>query len=398
MTRTDSKKKPSSKTPSREAGSQLLGQPLWKHYGELQAVRTAAFDRERMAQIAKEARRSASKATGLSVSPVVEKARAALELQIKQHKAWSKPKVRSKGHAPIASPRSWPPWWREIDVDVLFYHTGNYGFATPNPQVFTQTPNNYLKGIGSTTIAEYADPLTGSISLGFAGGDFRNNAGGIFSASPMTEQWKFPVPHDGISVSASIYQLADISNLAKNTGLIVAAGLQCPVRNSNPNDPDQSFEGLFDFTPGLASSALSGLVSVEGYFSLTVSSSSNGQMVNSATNTATVFRYGLISINGPGGYGGLDYKLVYDECVFTAPETVDQTVYLNTPLTIGTADQLIVEVQVRLVGIRGGIADPGAGFLGVKFQDDYHPVTPVDLGLLGYACPFRVVNIGAFRP
>lgn len=318
--------------------------------------------------------------------------------QFKRDKARQMAAHHRKGGPISATPYSVPPSWLD-KVQFLFFHQGNYSFGTPDPEYFDQPPYNYLKGIGSTTVEEYADPLTGLISIGFVGGNFFNAAGGVFSTSPMPEQFNYLIPCDGVSVAASIYQVADISNINEKTRLSITAGLQCPVRNSDPNDTNESVNGVYAIYPGLASSAMSGLVCVTGYFNLTVSSALNGQIVKSNTNTAVLLQRMMNNSGGPGSYGAY-FNILADECVFIDPSTVDQTIYLSTDFQLGLpeADQLIVEAQVRLVGLRAGHGDPGAGFVGAKFQNvpDYKHVTPIDIGFYGYACPFQVVNIGAF--
>jgi hypothetical protein len=89
------------------------------------------------------------------------------------------------------------------------------------------------------------------------------------------------------------------------------------------------------------------------------------------------------------------FNLLWEDCVFIAPSTVNQTVDLQTKFSIGSfaADKLLVEARVTLVGLRGGVNDPGAGFLGVKFQQGPPGVEQVSLGPLGYSCPFQVVDM-----
>ena len=370
----------------------LLSATLWKNLRSQQKRSRAEFESEYLDEIAKLAHRAAL-APALPISPLVPKSHAAIARRLKNRSAWKRPAGRRKSATVPSLPHILPPSWLDQRANTLFFHFGNYAFGSPNPQVYDQTPNNYYTGLGSTTVAEYADPLTGLISVGFAGGDFRNGAGGIFSRSPITET--FGGLFDGIAASASVYQLADLSALPSRSRVSVFAGLQCPVRHSDPNAPDKSFEGLFELFPGLPTSALSGFVCAYGYFNLRVTATKGSQVVASNSNTSVLFSLAYNNAqSGPGSYGSA-FQTLWDDCVFIAPQTVNETIELETPLLIRFGDRLICQAEVRIVGLRGGIADPGAGYLGAKFQNDYNPVTPVNLGLLGYRCPFRVVYIGA---
>jgi hypothetical protein len=276
---------------------------------------------------------------------------------------------------------------------TLFLHAGNYTFATPNPQVFTQTPavGNPYKGITQTTLAEYADALTGSISLGFAGGDFRFTTGAVEYSSPLPEIFG---QTDGITATGSVFEVADISALVQPVKLIASASLQCPVRNDPALGIYGDFNGLFDSFPGLNSSAMRGLIDISAYFYLTVSALKDGATLTSTSTFSVLFGKALAAQTKTTAWVPVS---VQDFCIFTEPGVENKTVHLDLPITVSGADQLVVEAQVRLVGMRGGVNDPGAGWLGVSFQGNpYHPVTPVNLGLLGYPCPFTVTSIAAF--
>ena len=139
---------------------------------------------------------------------------------------------------------------------------------------------------------------------------------------------------------------------------------------------------------------MSGLIDITAYFYLTVSALKNGIILTSASTFSVLLGKALAAQGKTTARVSVSLQ---DFCILTEPGVVNQTVHVDVPITISGADQLVVEAQVRLAGMRGGVNDPGAGWLGAAFQGNpYHPVTPVDLGLLGYPCPFAVTSVAAF--
>ena len=107
-----------------------------------------------------------------------------------------------------------------------------------------------------------------------------------------------------------------------------------------------------------------------------------------------------MSQGSPELYGTTQNVIVLAaDSVFLAPETTDQTVDLATTLHVGRVafNQLIVEAQIQIFGVRAGNGDPEAGYVGVRFQDlnNHDHVTAVDFPY-GYSCPFQIVNMAAF--
>jgi hypothetical protein len=283
-----------------------------------------------------------------------------------------------------------------IDRQWLFFQAGNYALALPHPETFWQSPGDYYKGVGSTQIEAYADNVSGEISLGFVGGDFRYGTGSIFMKSPMTQTFPGLLPLDGISTSASLFAVAKVpANHWNVASAGISVGLSCPVRNSDPNNVNQSVNGLYALDPGLASSALSGLVTATGFLNVTATTLSQGAVVSS--NSSTTILLSRMMTQGPGSFES-NVQLVQDDCVFIEPSLQDQTIEALSNITLdGPADTLVVEAEVRLIGARGGIGDPGAGFIGAKLQSVPDPnVSQVDIGAYGYSCPFQVAWMGAF--
>jgi hypothetical protein len=375
------------------AAIEVFGRAGWNNYLALQAARNSKADAKRLAEVKKLTQMVAKDGGSNKVSLALAQALQKEKRLPKKLKPIAATKIGGKG-AKVA-PDGFPPGWPHPKPNMLplFLHTGSYSFATPNPQVFTLTPSigNPYKGITQTALAEYADALTGSISLGFAGGDFRFTTGAVEYSSPLPETFS---QTDGITATGSVFEVADISALAQPANLIVSASLQCPVRNEPALAPYGDFDGLFDSFPGLNSSAMNGLIDITAYFYLTVSALKDGTILSSASSFSVLLGKALAAQGKTTAWVPIS---VQDFCIFIEPGVVDQTVYLDVPITVSGADQLVVEAQVRLVGMRGGVDDPGAGWLGVAFQGNlYHPVTPVDLGLLGYPCPFTVTRIAAF--
>jgi len=375
------------------AAIEVFGRTGWNKYLASQATRNAKADAKRLAEVKKLAQIVAKDGGSHKISLALAPARREEKRQPKKLKPIAATKIGGKG-AKVA-PDGFPPGWPHPKpaVLLLFLHTGNYTFATPNPQVFTLTPpvGNPYKGITQTTLAEYADALTGSISLGFAGGDFRYTTGAVEFSSQLPETFG---QTDGIAATGSVFEVADISALAQPAELIVSASLLCPVRNDPALGPYGDFDGLFDSFPGLNSSAMRGLVDITAYFYLTVSALKDGIILTSASTFSVLLGKALVAQGKTTAWVPVSAQ---DFCIFIEPGVVNQTVYLDVPITVSGADQLVVEAQVRLVGMRGGVSDPGAGWLGVSFQGNlYHPVTPVDIGLLGYPCPFTVTSIAAY--
>jgi hypothetical protein len=374
---------------ARALSSPTLRKQLWAQ----QERARVAFDKQMRREVAALAQRPAIEAAAAVPSWRADLTTdAALARRVKKQGVRKKPAER-RAPVPMSNlPLILPPSLLEHYADVLFFHLGNYSAGTPNPQLYDHTPVNPLTGLGSTTVAEYADPLTGLISVGFAGGIFRNAVGGVFSKSPITETFG---GCDGISAAASILQTADVSSLPRRSRVTILACLQCPVRNSDPTDPDQSFEGLFELFPGLSSAALSGLVYAYGYVTLTVTATKGSRIVASNSTAVSLFKLAYRNAPSPPAAYGTAFEKLLDECIFITPPTLNETIELETPLMLRSeADHLICQAEVRIVGVRGGIGDPGAGYIAAKFQDG-PPVTPVNLGALGYACPFRVAYLAA---
>lgn len=366
-------------------GARILGQSLWKRYATRQAAQLAKTERREITEFASEAHKLIRRPP-LATVPMENRF-------FVDFKDWQKRTKERRIHHSQQPPPPPPP--KPDKIDVLFVHRGGYTFGAPNPEYFNQPPHSLIEGIGSTTVEEYADPLIGLISLGFVGGNQFYTQGGLMMSSPLPEHFRGVVPFDGVSVAASIYDVADITNIKKNTNLSIEALLYCPVRNSNPNNLEDSVSGLYALYPGLATAPLSGFVTVRGYFDLTVSSVLNGRVMNTSTNTLFLLQRSRNNGTGPGNFGAY-FKTLVDDCVFIVPTTVGNTVGLTTNIHITTADHLIIQAQVRLQGLRAGNNNPGAGYVGAMFQSISKQVTNVDIGAFGYPCPFQVSSIAAF--
>jgi hypothetical protein len=96
--------------------------------------------------------------------------------------------------------------------------------------------------------------------------------------------------------------------------------------------------------------------------------------------------------SGPGTYGTA-FNVIADDCVFFLPENISQTASVATSLPLGDADQLTIEAEVELAGLRIGNKAPGAGYIGATFQDKSPQVTRLFGGTFGYPCPFQITSI-----
>jgi hypothetical protein len=370
-----------------DSARRILGSALWTRYLKDRTKRLEDLDRKYFRTIATRVRR-AMKQEPSKFLPAYLKTPADLKKLSRKRV----PASKGKGGPPAGTPLRWPPGGGG-ELDYLFLHQGNFSFGVPDPQFFSATtPSDFTyfyPKVGSTQIAEYADPLQGYVSLAMIGGDFHAADGSMFSASPMPQV--FEGMFDGISASASVFQTADISAIKQKTNIIAVSSIRCPI---NSGLPLQNLTDLIPIQAGVSSSAMSGLVHVAAQFILTVSSTPNGKTVSSNTNTTVLM--GLAYNCTAPDYSS--YNLLWDECVFTAPETMNETTHLATTFQIGgmVADQLIVEAGIRLVGLRGGINDPGAGWIGAQFANYNTPqVKEVAIGSEGFKCPFQILSIGA---
>jgi hypothetical protein len=372
------------RTYESKLGEKLLGSNVWKSYEKLKQSRQIKSSRLASASFARAIKALNSQAPLRTLPPQnIDPA----ELE----KLWAlrraKPKPRDRF---LPRPLGLPTCY--------FTHNKNYTFARPNPEYISEPRANLLKGIGSTEIEEYADALSGKISLGFAGGNWLLADGTSFFSSPMPLHGGgvsgFVLKVDGIVTSGSVFDVADVSALqyeipsTPQTNLVITASVHCPVRQFG-SGVDQNFDSLFQMRPGLYTSPAQGLIAVTANLNLTASTTANGQIVNSSTNSLTLMR--RIMNSGPGTYGTA-FNLITDDCVFLFPNLF-QTASLATSLPLGNADQLIIEAEIELAGLRIGNNAPGAGYIGATFQDNSPQVTRLFGGTFGYPCPFQITSI-----
>ncbi len=215
--------------------------------------------------------------------------------------------------------------------------------------------------------------------------------GGPAYEIPMPERWLLG---DAISSSAAVAQVEEIpTGLTDYSHLRVEADFAlapAPLKNSVIADP---LDECLIYHPGLSTSALDGFIGMTVYFEVGATLYSGSTIVGTSSKSQNILTYGINSeLTGTTPDNG-NSTYVLREWAFESDPTGAIPVSLIIPLD-PSADQVIVEARAWLFGLRGGIGDPGAGWVNAAFQnvDANTPQTGVAPSL---PCPFAVRRISA---
>ncbi len=291
-------------------------------------------------------------------------------------------------HGRLAQERIPGPFSTEIFSAVPPFTAGN-----PNPaQQVYPLPNSQPQLI---SIQEFGDPLTGQISVGVNGGMI---TGGGFGGGnnkpfliPMPDRWLLG---DAITSSASLFQVADIPPRILGTGVVASAEFGWQVQQI-PNVPvslDSLGEAII-YQPGSIESSLKGLIGVVLYVEVAVSLIQGAKVLASNVVEENILN---LAINAElRGATPDETNNEYLSRVWAFDGDINRTLNLSVTIPLNErADKLVVESRVVLVGLRGGIDDPAAGWVNAAFQNvsKMAPQTGIEPQR---ACPFIVRRMSA---
>jgi hypothetical protein len=272
-------------------------------------------------------------------------------------------------------------------IVYLYNQVGNYTMGSPFPE-YTVPFSDPVSGTSSIVVQALASPKDGLISLAFNGGNFFAGSGYLYATYPMPERW---IGGDAVSSQASLYQAYRLPKLVARSGTYVVNGnLSNPCRGAIDNSQETLFNDL-QLLPGLINSPGSGLVAASGVFTLTVTTiDENWQIIASISNDV-VFLEAAFNRIVPGSGQYSMRNLLGVNWLFNTSSPVSLVVNLSASKQDVA---LIVEANVRVVGLRAGVNDPGAGFVSSSFQNVGvgSGVSPVNQY---FPSPFKLNNIEA---
>ena len=294
--------------------------------------------------------------------------------------------------APIFADNQRPPPIRGTKVTTLFDGAWPYTSGSPYPETRIRTrgsPSN-------VNIEALADASLGRISVGVCGGRLAGGGFGSSSHKPvyleMPDRWS---GGDAINSSASILQTVVIPN-TQSAGSQIVVGVDLgwnPIVSANgDHDPSHYLDGCLLYNPGLNGSALSGFVGVSVNLELAVTQSSATGLLTSSVADQNVLNLGINTVS----HGAVDDEpaapFLFRDWAFEPDPTRIISLTAGAPLASG-ATQVIVEVTVRLAGMRGGVNDPNGGFINAAFADLRQGGAVQTVGVPVFACPFSVNRI-----
>jgi len=273
----------------------------------------------------------------------------------------------------------------------LFTRTAPYTIGEPDPPAAVR-PLEAYPGVASSQ--SFGDRNSGELSVAVNGG-LVSGAGFGGGAPPyeipMPERWLLG---DALSSSAAVAQVEGLpAGLNDYSHLRVAAefGLApAPLKNTVIPDP---LDECLIYHPGLSTSALDGFIGITAYFEVAATISCRSAIVGSMSTSESILTYGINSeLTGTTPDDG-NSQYVVREWAFESDPTGAIPVSLIIPFD-HSADQVIVEARAWLFGLRGGIGDPGAGWVNAAFQN-VNANTPATGVAPSLPCPFAVRRISA---
>jgi hypothetical protein len=245
-------------------------------------------------------------------------------------------------------------------------HSAPYTSGLPDPQLAINTPGNDPGTFFN--IESFGDPVRGRFSVGVSAGNVKNadwTGGSYYSELP--DRWLFG---DAITSTASLIQVINIDDAFKAKSVLYA-----DVKFGwDPRYPG-GFEGAEDLllgalsnTPGSKNSALGGFVGVDAVVELTVSLVSEAALLSSGQSSEQILQF-AVDAEFPGNVQDqLPRPPLFRSFIFDQNPWNPVYLQASAPYREG-AKQLVIETTVRLIGARGGVNDPNAGYVIAAFQD-----------------------------
>lgn len=270
-------------------------------------------------------------------------------------------------------------------VVYLYNQVGNYTMGSPFPE-YTLSFADPVRHASGVVVEALASPKDGLISLAFTGGNFFVGNNALYGTSPMPERWIFG---DAVSSQASLYQANSVAP-ARNGTYVVTGNLSNPCRGAINNSQETLFN-ILQLLPGLINSPANGFVGATGVFTLTVSSVDDNWQIIASASQQVIFLEAAFNRNVPGSGQYSMSNLLGLSWLFNTSAPVS----LSVNLSASKKDiALIVEANVRVIGARAGVNDPGAGFVSASFQNIGvgSGVSPVNQY---FSSPFKLDNVEA---
>lgn len=282
---------------------------------------------------------------------------------------------------------------------LVFSKRPPFTSGSPNPATSVSTGGTYSDAYPN--ISTFGNPVNGHLSVGVSAGVqtvFAFDPSGMFGYTYLPDRWLLG---DAISSTASILQLIDLPLDLKAGGALqttVQFGWSpMPPAILSAELPQNYLFNALQNVPGSITAPLKGFVGVSAMVELSVSLEADGRILgqsqtfNNFLNLGINAEFpGLVSDFNAGSYLFLDFAFSSDP-----HETID--LVASIPYT-PEAMHLIVETTVRLMGLRGGVNDPNAGYVLAGFID-FNPTNtnenpqPLSIDVGFFPSPFCIYGI-----
>jgi hypothetical protein len=272
---------------------------------------------------------------------------------------------------------------------VIFSHGPPYTGGSPNPEL---TVRELASEPNVINVEGFGDPRRGLLSVGIFGGNLDESAyGGTFQKTtfPLPDRWYFG---DAISTSASVFQAGEVRQNSREPLIGEAEIAWDAMPHLQEPTLQQYLDDCLNYDPGAASSALEGFVGFSASIEVAVTLFAGTQIIATDSNVESIL---TLTVNayktGEGDYV-MNNQYLMREWAFEPDVT--RTIYVAASVPFDDrADQVVVEAAVHLIGARGGVSDPNAGWLQANFIALGEGATP----LVGQAmaAPFAVRKLSA---
>jgi hypothetical protein len=284
--------------------------------------------------------------------------------------------------------------------NVFFDNGPPYTSGSPNPE-YTERTGGTAESPYYFNIEALGNPANGHLSVGISAGTIRGadwTGGTYYSNLPGRWMWG-----DMIQGSASILQVVDLpTGLKPGTPLSANVALSWEITFpaiyviTDPNWYKQLYRDALRTVPGSSNSPMGGFVGVTAVVNLDVSIISDTAVLATSQDSQQILGLGVDAQNygdavqdkAPADYLWFDFAFADNH-----PWTVINL--LGSLGFVEGAKQMLVEITVRLVGARGGVADPNAGWVTAAFLDIGNGASPV-ADIPGRPNPFVVNRITTF--
>jgi hypothetical protein len=278
--------------------------------------------------------------------------------------------------------------------NVFLVKSPPYTSGMPDPQQTTRTAGTASGAYFN--IEAFGDPARGRLSVGVSAGITRDaDWTGKTYYSQLPDRWLLG---DAITSTASVLEIVDIpQGLASGSSLSAAVQFGWdPMYPGGFAGSTNLLLNSLENVAGLPNSAMGGFVGVSAMAELTVSLVSGDTILQSGQAFTPILQLG-IDAQSYGDESSID-KLPAPYLFLDFAFNGNPWGIINLLAGASPADgakQMFIETAVRLVGARGGVNDPNAGYVTAAFMDLYEGASPVS-NVPNAPNPFVVNRITAF--